>query len=64
MFLLFYRFLYNSGTPAYICDRIGKETGKGTKSRRKTETAAERKRVFGKNSRLVESNEMYDRHYK
>ena len=29
-------------------------------SRRKTETAAERKRVFGKNIRLVESNEMYD----
>ena len=28
--LLFCRFLFNNGTPAYICDRIGKETGKGT----------------------------------
>ena len=52
------------GTPVYVCDRIGKETGKGTKSCRKTETAAEQNCVFGKNIRLVESNEMYDRHYK
>ena len=56
--------LFNDGTPAYVCDRIGKETGKCTKSRRKTETAAVRTRVFGKSYRLVqvvESNDMYDR---
>ena len=29
-----------------MCDRIGKETGKGTKSRRKTETAAVCENVY------------------
>ena len=64
IFPFFCCFLFNDGTPAYVCDRIGKETGKCTKSRRKTETAAVRTRVFGKSYRLVqvvESNDMYDR---
>ena len=41
-----------------------RESAQLIKSRRKTETAAVRKRVFGKSYRLVqlvESNDMYDR---
>ena len=53
IFLLFCRFLFNNGTESA-------RKWVRAQSRRKTETAAERKRVFGKNIRLVESNEMYD----